>query len=180
MRYIQSQNLKVSSNRKQLKRRAPNAHTFLEVIRARYGGATHFVFIIFALMTNILVTAMLLTGGSAVVGYLTGMPTAAACFLLPVGVVIYTLFGGIKATFLTDYVHTVMILIIIFLFAFTAYATNKNLGSPGKVYDLLVEAAIRHPVEGNKDGSYLTMRSYEGAIFFVINVSTVYSAFLQS
>jgi Na+/proline symporter len=34
---------------------------------------------------------------------LTGMPTAAACFLLPVGVVLYTMFGGIKATFLTDY-----------------------------------------------------------------------------
>lgn len=39
---------------------------------------------------------MLLTGGSAVVTSLTGMPTAFACFLLPVGVVVYTLFGGIK------------------------------------------------------------------------------------
>jgi Na+/proline symporter len=47
---------------------------------------------------------------------LTGVPTAAACFLLPVGVVMYTIAGGIKATFLTDYVHTVMILIIILIF----------------------------------------------------------------
>ena len=84
-------------------------------------------------MTNILVTAMLLTGGSAVVTSLTGVPTAAACYLLPVGVVLYTMFGGIKATFLTDYVHTVMILIIIFIFAFTAYGTSKELGSPGAV-----------------------------------------------
>jgi Na+/proline symporter len=121
-------------------------------------------------MTNILVTAMLLTGGSAVVTSLTGVPTAAACFLLPVGVVAYTLFGGIKATFLTDYVHTVMILIIIFIFAFTTYATSTTLGSPSKVYDLLVEAAKAHPVSGNKDGSYLTMQSREGAIFFVINI----------
>ena len=45
-------------------------------------------------MTNILVTAMLLTGGSAVVTSLTGVPTPAACFLLPVGVVLYTIFGG--------------------------------------------------------------------------------------
>lgn len=37
---------------------------------------------------------MLLTGGSAVVTSLTGMHTAAACFLLPLGVVIYTMFGG--------------------------------------------------------------------------------------
>ncbi|KAK5005154.1 urea active transporter, partial [Cryomyces antarcticus] len=128
------------------------------------------VFITFGLMTNVLVTAMLLTGGSAVVTSLTGVPTAAACFLLPVGVVLYTIFGGIKATFLTDYVHTVMILIIIFIFAFTAYATSDVLGSPGAVYDLLVQAAKDHPVEGNAGGSYLTMRSKEGAIFFVINI----------
>lgn len=50
-----------------------------------------------------IVTAMLLLGGSAVVNYLTGMHTIAACFLLPVGVVVYTLFGGIKATFMSDY-----------------------------------------------------------------------------
>ncbi|OCL08720.1 Na+/solute symporter [Glonium stellatum] len=154
----------------ELKRRAPNAHTFLEVIRARYGAVTHIVFMVFGLMTNILVTSMLLTGGSAVVTSLTGVPTAAACFLLPVGVVLYTMFGGIKATFLTDYAHTVVILAIILTFAFTAYATSNVLGSPGKVFDLLVQAAKTHPVSGNAEGSYLTMRSKEGAIFFVINI----------
>jgi Na+/proline symporter len=76
------------------------------------------------------------------------------------------MFGGIKATFLTDYVHTVMIIIILMIFAFTAYATSDLLGSPGAVYDLLVAAAERHPVEGNAQGSYLTMQSKEGAIFF--------------
>ena len=141
----------------ELKRRAPNAHvglhtllssspagmltirckTFLEAVRARYGTATHFVYITFGLFTNILVTAMLLTGGSAVVSSLTGVPTAAACFLLPLGVVIYTMFGGIKATFLTDYVHTVILLIIILTFAFTTYASGERLGSPRAVYDAL-------------------------------------------
>ena len=170
----------------ELKRKSPNAHTFLEVIKARYGVATHAVYITFGLITNILVTAMLLTGGSAVVSDLTGVPTAAACFLLPIGVVLYTMFGGIKATFLTDYVHTVMIFskcyiivlrnstdlsaVIIFVFAFTAYATNEVLGSPKRVYELLVQAAQAHPVAGNAGGSYLTMRSKEGAIFFVINL----------
>lgn len=83
---------------------------------------------------------------------------------------LYTIFGGIKATFLTDWVHTVMILVIILTFAFTAYATGQALGSPGAVYDLLVAATERHPVEGNAGGSYLTMRSKEGIIFFVINI----------
>lgn len=113
---------------------------------------------------------MLLTGGSAVVNALTGIPTAAACYLLPIGVVLYTMFGGIKATFLTDYVHTVVIVVVLLTFAFTAYATNPNLGSPGKVWDLLQAAAAAHPVDGNKDGSYLTMKSTQGAIFFIINI----------
>ena len=69
---------------------------------------------------------MLLTGGSAVVTSLTGMPTAAACFLLPVGVVMYTIAGGIKATFLTDYVHTVMILIIILIFVSQLPELNQS------------------------------------------------------
>ncbi|KAL4884525.1 Sodium:solute symporter family-domain-containing protein [Aspergillus karnatakaensis] len=154
----------------ELKRRAPNAHTFLEAIRARYGTPVHIVFIIFCLMTNILVTAMLLTGGSAVMTTMTGVPTAAACFLLPIGVVLYTLFGGIKATFITDYMHTVVIIVIIFIFSFSAYATNDKLGSPGKVYDLLVQAAQRNPVEGNAEGSYMTMKSENGGIFWVINL----------
>ncbi|RLL99741.1 hypothetical protein CFD26_108090 [Aspergillus turcosus] len=154
----------------ELKRRAPNAHTFLEALRARYGTAVHLVFIVFCLMTNILVTAMLLTGGSAVMTSLTGVHTAAACFLLPIGVVLYTIFGGIKATFITDYMHTVVIIVVIFIFAFSAYATNAELGSPGKVYDALVAASELHPVEGNARGSYLTMRSKEGGIFWVINL----------
>lgn len=56
------------------------------------------------------------------------------------------------------------------MFALTTYGSNETLGSPSKVYDLLVAAAKDHPVEGNAGGSYLTMRSKEGAIFFVINI----------
>lgn len=38
----------------ELKRKAPNAHTFLEVIRARYGAGAHVTFMFFGLCTNIL------------------------------------------------------------------------------------------------------------------------------
>jgi SSS family transporter len=153
-----------------MKRRAPNGHTFLEVIKARYGMQTHLVFTVFGLMTNVLVSSMLLTGGSAAFTALTGVPTPAAIFLLPLGVIIYTMFGGIKATFLTDYVHTLMLLIIIIIFALTTYATSSVLGSPGAVFDALVKAAADHPVDGNAGGSYLTMRSVDGMIFFIINI----------
>jgi Na+/proline symporter len=38
----------------ELKRRAPNAHTFLEAVKARYGPITHGVYIVFSIFTNIL------------------------------------------------------------------------------------------------------------------------------
>ncbi|KAI1460056.1 Na+/solute symporter [Annulohypoxylon moriforme] len=154
----------------ELKRRAPNAHTFLEVIKARYGTIPHIVFMVFGLVTNILVSLMLVVGGSATVSALTGMHTIAAIYLLPVGVIAYTMVGGLKATILTDWIHTFILLIIIIIFSLTAYASSDKLGSPSAVYDLLVEASFNHPVEGNAEGSYLTMRSKEGVIFFVINI----------
>ncbi|KAK5653951.1 hypothetical protein OQA88_7876 [Cercophora sp. LCS_1] len=154
----------------ELKRRAPNAHTFLEVVKARYGPVTHGVYIVFCCFCNILVTAMLLTGGSAVIENLTGAPVAATVFLFPLGVVAYTLFGGIKATFITDYINALVIILIIFLFAFTVYASNDILGSPGKLWEILTELAKERPLEGNAGGSYLTMRSQGGAEFFVINI----------
>ncbi|KAF9541126.1 hypothetical protein EC957_003368 [Mortierella hygrophila] len=154
----------------ELKRKCPNAHTFLEIISIRYGRHAHFVFLFFGLLTNIIVSAMLLLGGSAVVTALTGMNTYAACFLLPLGVIIYTLFGGLKATFIADYTHTVVIMIIVLLFSFTAYTTSDLIGSPGAMFELLQQASIRHPVSGNHEGSYLTMASSQGLMFGIINL----------
>ena len=73
-----------------------------------WGTAAHVVFLVFCLMTNIIVTAMLLLGGSAVVNALTGVNIYAASFLIPLGVIVYTLAGGLKATFLASYIHSVI------------------------------------------------------------------------
>lgn len=83
-----------------VKQNAPRCHTFLEIIQTRYGTATHLVFIFFALVTNILVGSQLLLGGSAVVTSLTGMNVYAAIFLIPLGVCVYVVLGGLRATFL--------------------------------------------------------------------------------
>lgn len=152
------------------KERAPSAHTYLEIVHKRYGSITHGIYCFWGFATNVLVTAMLLTGGSAVVHDLTGMNVIAACLLLPLGVVIYTLFGGIKATFLTDYAHTVVIVVIMLVFGFNTFAISDKLGSPGAVWDIVTKLAETLPREGNAGGSYLTIKSHSGGIFFVINI----------
>lgn len=154
----------------ELKRKAPNAHTFLEIIRARYGNGSHKIFLIFALMTNMIVTAMLLLGGSAVVNGLTGMNISLAAFLIPIGVMIYTLVGGLKATFVADYMHTIIIFVTILTFVTAVYVNTDITGGIEGMYDKLVEAAKLSPVEGNAAGAFLTMASMGGLMFGIINI----------
>jgi len=113
---------------------------------------------------------MLILGGSATVTVLTGMHTIAACFLIPLGVAIYVVVGGMRATLLCDYTHTTVLFSIILTFIFTVYATSPKIGSPAKMHELLTEAAVLRPVSGNAHGSYVTMRSKNGLIFGVINI----------
>ncbi|KAL6251362.1 hypothetical protein RBB50_001571 [Rhinocladiella similis] len=152
------------------KMNAPRCHTFLEIIQVRYGTLAHCVFIFFALVTNILVGSQLLLGGSAVVTTLTGMNVYAAIFLIPLGVVAYVLMGGLRATFLCDYSHTLILMVIILYFMFQVYAENSLIGSPAEMFKLLKKAANLRPVDGNKDGSYLTLKSNNALIFGVIQL----------
>ncbi|KAH7085160.1 solute symporter family transporter [Paraphoma chrysanthemicola] len=153
-----------------VKQNAPRCHTYLEIVKARYGTVAHLVFMFFAFVTNILVGSQLLLGGSAVVTSLTGMPVYAAVFLIPVGVCAYVILGGLRATFLCDYSHTLILMIIILYFMFNAYAVSPLIGSPGEMYDLLKKAGDQRPISGNKDGSYLTLKSNFGLIFGVIQL----------
>lgn len=154
----------------ELKRKAPNAHTFLEIIRARFGEGAHRVFLVFALMTNMIVTAMLLLGGAAVVNGLTGMNISIAAFLIPIGVMIYTLVGGLKATFVADYLHTIIIFITILTFVSVVYFISPTTGGIQGMFEKLTAAASLHPVDGNAAGAYLTMASMGGLIFGIINI----------
>ena len=93
-----------------LKRRASHMHTFMEIVKARFGTVTHCIMIVFALMVNMIVTAMLLLGGAATIEDLTGMSKIWAAFLIPLlSCWIHTMHGGLKATFFASYVHTTVI-----------------------------------------------------------------------
>merc|ERR1711871_1668074 len=175
-----------------VKQHCPNAHTFLEIIDARWGKAAHITFLIFAFFTNFLVTGMLLLGGAAVVNAASGMNTQLCSFLMPWGVVFYTLTGGLKATFLAGYLHTSIIMIGLCVFITGVYwmegdimglspeqgsgpciATEQcnAIGSAGAMWERLAYVVkFRGGVSGNKGGSYLTMMSSGGFMFGVINI----------
>ncbi|KAF9890728.1 hypothetical protein FE257_005594 [Aspergillus nanangensis] len=154
----------------QAKRRAPNAHTLLEIIRVRYGKSAHQLWIFLCLLNNTFVFTSMVVGSSTAVSALTGMHVVASSYLLPLGVAVYTYFGGLKATFLTDYVHTCVIMIIICWFTLRVLVVNE-IGSIGALYDAVVAVGKEAPVAGNHDGSYLTMRSDSCLYFGILHIT---------
>jgi len=136
---------------------------------------------------------MLLLGGAATVEALTGVNLYLASFLIPWGVILYTASGGLQATFLASYIHTVIIFAVLITMIFLVYI---KVYSSDQIYDLLDNTVSYTedqcaqifsnqtsgvsfyergtyacgPVEGNHDGSYLTMLSGGGLMFGIINI----------
>lgn len=150
-----------------VKLRAPTCHTFLEIIRARWGQTAHIVFLIFAIVTNLIVTSLLILGSSSVVSYLTGINVDVASLLIPLGVILYTLAGGLKATFLASYFNTAVILISLVIILFKVYVTSNEIGSPFAMWCLL---KTRSADKGNLEKSFLTMFSKGGFYFGLVNL----------
>ena len=175
-----------------LKKVAPSAHTFCEIVNARWGKTAHVTFLIFAFMANIIVTSMLLLGGAATVEALTGMNRKLASFLIPWGVILYTAAGGLKATFIASYLHTVIIFAVLITMVTMVYIKKY---SSDEIYEYL-DTAVNYsteecqmiysfkngtsfydeetyacgPVPNNNSGSYLTMLSADGLMFGIINI----------
>jgi len=110
----------------EVKRRAPAAHTFLEIIKVRWGKVAHFTFMFFGFAANLIVSAMLLLGGCAVYQATAGIPIVASSFIIPLLTLVYTLVGGLKATFLAGYVHTSVIMIILIVFVTYVYGIEND------------------------------------------------------
>ncbi|KAJ5789174.1 uncharacterized protein N7518_006185 [Penicillium psychrosexuale] len=155
----------------QAKLKAPNAHTLLELIRVRYGRAAHIIWIIMALLNNIFNFTSMLVGASTAVSALTGMNVYACTYLLPLGVVVYTYWGGLRATFLTDYIHTFIIMIVLVWFTLKVL-TVAEIGSLTAFYDLVKSLPQEGTVSGNHAGSYLSMNSNESLFFGIIHIVT--------
>ncbi|GJE97151.1 solute symporter family transporter [Phanerochaete sordida] len=153
-----------------VKRNANGARTFLEIVKARFGTPAHLMFLFYAIFTSLMVSAILLLGGSASISALTGMNINAATMLLPLGVIAFVIVGGLRSTFVSDYAHTTIVFIIIWLFVYTAFGSSELIGSPSALHALLVKAGEIAPVPGNHEGSYLTFHSKSGFVYAAISV----------
>jgi Na+/proline symporter len=85
-----------------------------------------------------------------------------------VAVVLYTAVGGLKATFLTDFLHTTIALILIIYFTLSVL-TSEQIGGLYGLYDKVQARSADLYIDGNFDGSLLTFKS-KGAILFGVSL----------
>ena len=127
----------------EIKRKCPAIHTMLEVVQIRWGTTAHLTFLFFGCLSSLIVTAMLILGGSATINALTGMNTYAASFLIPIAVVGYTAFGGLKGTYYASFTHTFIIYVALITFIWKVYGGPSDIASTDKMYDHLACASAR-------------------------------------
>ncbi|CAK7204873.1 urea permease [Sporothrix eucalyptigena] len=142
-----------------VKKGANNAHTFPEIVLARHGKFAHKVYTFFGLVSNIINGSALLTGGCGVFSALSGMNLWASYFILILAVQSYIVVGGLRSTFVSDYLHTTFLFGCIFTFMFSVYATNPAIGSPEALYDLLNQKKA-----DSYNHSYFTVKSKDGLV----------------
>ncbi|EMG50042.1 DUR3 Urea active transporter [Candida maltosa Xu316] len=152
-----------------IKKNANLVTTFPEMGYFRFGKPGHLAFLWCGFICNSIVSAVILLGGSGIFAAITNVSQYAFLFLVPILTALYISFGGVRASFIADASHTSVVLVFILVFVITVYFSNDKIGSPQKMWELLESLP---PVDNNYQGSYLTFRSEQGAIFAVISCIT--------
>lgn len=147
------------------KKKIPKAHTSLEIISLRYGKVAHILFLFLLLVNNLLLCSAMIVGAAGAISIIAGnLHIVASMMLIPFGVLLYTAFGGLKATFLTDFVHT-LILLIVLCYINTAVLTLEKIGGLDGLYNKLVDHDSDRYIEGNFAGSFITGK-LKGLVIF--------------
>lgn len=125
-----------------LRRTLPNGSSGSEFMLARYGKVSYWLFALLGVFMMACAMISELTGLSAAVQTLWGIPSWLVIIALLVGVVIYTTYGGLKASLFSDTLQTILIIptLLVAFFAIIALVggfdtawTNTAAASPDTV-----------------------------------------------
>ncbi len=118
-----------------VRRLAPQGHSVTELSLARYGQSMYALVLFVTLFYMFIFLAAELTAISLAFNLLTGIPFYVPALIVGLATVAYTVYGGIRASVLTDSLQTLVILpimVVAFLGAVLA------LGGPEVIYGRLV------------------------------------------
>ncbi|ADQ68595.1 Na+/proline symporter [Halogeometricum borinquense DSM 11551] len=115
----------------------PEGHSLTEYAYARYGGAMYAFVIVVSVLYMFVFLAAELTGISLALNHVAGIPQWQTAVLVGGFVLLYTGYGGLRASIFTDTIQTMVILPLLVL---SVAAVILTLGGPGAIHQGVVEA----------------------------------------
>ncbi|MEE8198940.1 MAG: sodium:proline symporter [Thermoplasmata archaeon] len=118
-----------------VRRLAPSGHSVTELTLARYGQGMYALVLFVTVFYMFIFLAAELTAISLVFNLLTGLPFYIPALFVGLATVAYTVYGGIRASVLTDSLQT---LVILPLMAVAFLGAVVALGGPVVIYDQII------------------------------------------
>ncbi|XP_035829821.1 uncharacterized protein LOC101856160 [Aplysia californica] len=161
----------------QFKTRAPGAKTYLQLIKARFGARTHILYCVFALATNVIITATLIVAGAALFqvspSIIKDISNEMVVILMAVMFGSYSFVGGLGSTFYVSYFNAVFTLCVLSYFVVKIFYMPDDQLPFGNFEDIYEHVSSLYAVASaektltlyltgpadNEDRSYLTFWS---------------------
>ncbi|MEE9164409.1 MAG: sodium:proline symporter [Thermoplasmata archaeon] len=121
-----------------VRRLAPSGHSVTELTLARYGQGMYALVLFVTVFYMFIFLAAELTAISLAFNLLTGLPFYIPALLVGLATVAYTVYGGIRASVMTDSLQT---LVILPLMAVAFLGAVIALGGPVVIYDRIATTA---------------------------------------
>ena len=104
----------------------PNGHTLTEFIHQRFGKKLFKLILILIIFYMFIFLCAEVTAVSMLVNYISGTPLWLTAILIITTTLIYTLYGGLRASIFTDNLQFFVVLILLLLSAYYLFSTSLN------------------------------------------------------
>ena len=109
-----------------LRKMFPKARTLTEFVKKKFGKEFFKLILILMIFYMFIFLCAEITAISMLVNYISGTALWITAFLVIVTTLTYTLYGGLRASILTDNYQFIIILLFFFIFVVNIYLINKN------------------------------------------------------
>ncbi len=116
-----------------IRRIAPQGHGLTSFLRQRYGPVFHAYALALSVLYMLTFVTAELTAAGSVTGLLSGIPPWVAVALVAATTLLYTAWGGLRASLRTDRWQAVLLVILLLGAAFAAAAALPEAGEPAPI-----------------------------------------------
>jgi len=102
----------------------PRGHTLTEFINYKFGKKLFNLILILTVFYMFIFLCAEVTAGSMLVNYISGTPLWLTATLVIVTTLVYTLYGGLRASILTDNLQFFIVIILLFICAYYLFSLN--------------------------------------------------------